>query len=232
MKENKEISRYTIPLSIGVHLIAKAPVAGWCNTRLGKKIGFQDAARLQELFIQDHLDLLNKHHLKHHIWLGLPDNTQKAPAFIKRGTPITLLNELSLLEVLQISSEAGKNQFQWNASIFLGTDSLHALEVNLSPALSALKDNKLVLGPTEDGGVYLIASPHSIHLPFQDIPWETSGVFSAFEKIISNNRIKHKILSKSRDLDNVEDLHWLKAKVLKNSRSNFKSYEFLKKLKI
>lgn len=79
----------------------------------------------------------------------------------------------------------------------------------ISKAFESLNDNDLVLGPTFDGGYYLIGIHRDTHLKrkwFQGIPWSTSTVLDDTINKLSGYKINYGLLPLLRDLDTPEDL--------------------------
>ncbi len=85
--------------------------------------------------------------------------------------------------------------------------------------------NSVVIGPSRDGGYYLIGSNVSKHEIFENINWGTDSVF---EKTISNLKksgINYDLLEEWYDIDEEEDLE-----LLKNNEETPESSNFLKNL--
>ena len=74
-------------------------------------------------------------------------------------------------------------------------------------ALGSLHDHDVVLGPTMDGGYYLIGLRTPVPELFENIPWSTGQVYALTEQKVKMLGLSLKILPELRDLDTVEDLH-------------------------
>jgi 2-phospho-L-lactate guanylyltransferase (CobY/MobA/RfbA family) len=77
-------------------------------------------------------------------------------------------------------------------------------EAQLSAAFGALETRDIVLGPSPDGGVWLIGSRAGTDLSalFETVPWRTSGVFSA----LLHNAPGAALLVALLDVDHPSDL--------------------------
>lgn len=85
---------------------------------------------------------------------------------------------------------------------------------------------KLVLGPAEDGGYYLVAMNGSNYRLFTGIRWSTKDALQDTIKKARHYSIEFKLLGPWHDIDTAEDLRYLKK-----SRSAPLSSGFLRTLK-
>ena len=94
--------------------------------------------------------------------------------------------------------------------IILGTDSPNLPLEIVDSALAKLKTDPVVLGPTEDGGYYLVGA-QGPHVPpiFTGIPWSTPQVWEATLKALSSSNTSFHTLRYWYDVDNVTDFQRL-----------------------
>ena len=77
--------------------------------------------------------------------------------------------------------------------------------------LKELQQNDLILGPSYDGGYWLIGlsekilSSH-INLPFINIKWGTQNVLQNTINNFSSTKFKYKFLDKKIDIDTIIDI--------------------------
>ncbi len=95
--------------------------------------------------------------------------------------------------------------------IFIGTDLPDLCHLDLLNTIKQLKQNDLILGPSNDGGYWLIAFSEKIfstylHLPFINIKWGTKNVLKETINNFSSKGFKYKLLNKKTDLDTISDL--------------------------
>jgi rSAM/selenodomain-associated transferase 1 len=99
--------------------------------------------------------------------------------------------------------------------VFIGTDSPDLGTEDLQAAFGALDEAGVVLGPTRDGGYYLIGFSTPLPAVFSNISWGTSEVFDQTVLRLKESSIRWQCLRESFDLDTYEDLvnfhHLLKA---------------------
>ena len=92
--------------------------------------------------------------------------------------------------------------------VLLGTDIAELKAVNLVQAFEALVENDLVIGPTADGGYWLIGLNRSAPL-FEGIDWGTGAVLGQTRALASEQGLRVKELDVLTDIDTVEDLKQL-----------------------
>ncbi|MCB1042095.1 MAG: TIGR04282 family arsenosugar biosynthesis glycosyltransferase [Acidobacteria bacterium] len=90
--------------------------------------------------------------------------------------------------------------------IIVGSDCLGFDEETLSTWFSHLDQRDLLLGPTADGGYYLIGMSRNHPGVFHNIPWSTDGVMTATLNRIEDLGLSYWMLEERFDLDTLEDL--------------------------
>ena len=95
--------------------------------------------------------------------------------------------------------------------IFIGTDLPDLCHQDLLNTLRDLKQNDLILGPSNDGGYWLIGlserliSTH-LYLPFIKIKWGTENVLQNTIDNFAYTEMKFKFLDKKIDIDTIIDI--------------------------
>ena len=89
--------------------------------------------------------------------------------------------------------------------VLLGTDIPELKTDHLREAFSALKDKDLVLGPSTDGGYWLMGLRRPLDL-FRGIDWGTGKVLEQTLTLDNGDGLTVFQLELLRDLDTVEDL--------------------------
>jgi rSAM/selenodomain-associated transferase 1 len=99
---------------------------------------------------------------------------------------------------------------KWNEGfrklVFIGTDSPVLRIEDLQAAFQWLDENDVVVGPSKDGGYYLIGFSALLPVLFSGISWGTSEVFRQTVQRLELNSIRWQRLPESFDLDTYEDL--------------------------
>lgn len=89
--------------------------------------------------------------------------------------------------------------------VMIGSDCYDLKTHDLKEAFDKLRDSDLVLGPSSDGGYYLIGLKEAIPSFFRDINWGTSTVFNETMKIANKQSFDVSVLSERNDLDDLSD---------------------------
>ena len=78
-------------------------------------------------------------------------------------------------------------------------------------SFNSLQLNDVVIGPSKDGGYYLIGFKKESFNPliFQDIKWGTENVFEDTMQIVKNSKSTINVLPEWYDIDSIDDLHEL-----------------------
>jgi glycosyltransferase A (GT-A) superfamily protein (DUF2064 family) len=90
--------------------------------------------------------------------------------------------------------------------VIVGTDSPWMGRERIARALRLLDKAEVVIGPSEDGGYYLVAARKVIPKMFEGIRWGTSEVLPKTVKALRATRTKFRLLRSDFDLDRPEDL--------------------------
>jgi len=105
-----------------------------------------------------------------------------------------------------------KKSFQRKRNIILvGTDLPNFCHMDLLDTLTKLEKNDLILGPSNDGGYWLIAFSKrllstDLYLPFINIKWGSQDVLKQTINNISSIDLKYDFLQRKIDIDTIEDI--------------------------
>ena len=97
--------------------------------------------------------------------------------------------------------------------VVIGTDVPACGHEHVKTALRALDHHDVVLGPTHDGGYYLIALDRPRPALFQSIPWSTPSVLPATAERAGVLGLTVLILDPLRDVDTLEDVRAERARL-------------------
>ena len=201
-----------------VIVFAKNPMPNQVKTRLIPNLSPEQAATLYTAFLTDGCDTLAK----------LPDVD-----LIIAYTPAKARSDLQrligddALYIPQIGAGLGErltSATQWAAEhrytqiLLVGSDSPTLPITYVSKALTLLDSRDIVLGPSTDGGYYLIGfSVETVETTvpyiFKDIAWSTANVFQQTVARICSRKATLGILPPWYDIDTAEDLAFLHAHI-------------------
>ncbi len=191
-------------------IMAKYPTVGMIKTRLGESFNPEKVAQLYLCFLKDTVEKVNG--------LGVPVFIHYTPDDKKEYFERLFGNNLNYLP--QMGDDLGERLYNGFKKIFgQGYDSAIALasdipdlpEAILDESLKKLTEYNSVIGPSFDGGYYLIGlrkDSASKNL-FQGIAWSTETVFNETMKKIKQGKISCHALTPWGDVDQVSDLERL-----------------------
>ncbi len=109
--------------------------------------------------------------------------------------------------------------------LLLGTDSPNVPLAYLQRALKLLETRRLILGPTDDGGYYLVGARGQVPPIFKDMPWSTPELWSATLRRLEASRwqcnVDYEFLPPWYDIDTIHDLKHLHRDLLgETAKSN------------
>ncbi len=185
----------------------KNPQKGNVKTRLASAMGDEKAVKLYKRFLLEMLSTLNRgtflfylcfypehslKDLKH--WLGdhylyTPQNGENLGERMKNGFAEAFA--MSFKRVVLIGSDIPDLPLEF-----------------IEEAFTSLKENDVVIGPSIDGGYYLIGFRDKSFSPqvFEGIPWGKETVFEKTMKLLEREGKTVHTLQPWRDIDTIKDL--------------------------
>jgi rSAM/selenodomain-associated transferase 1 len=89
--------------------------------------------------------------------------------------------------------------------ILIGTDIPHLTTNILEESILLLKNTDVVLGPSDDGGYYLIGMKKTNDYLFQNMTWSIDTVLSESIQRINMNNMTYNLLKTLSDIDTADD---------------------------
>ncbi|MCA3357642.1 MAG: TIGR04282 family arsenosugar biosynthesis glycosyltransferase [Roseomonas sp.] len=202
--------------SIAIALVCKTPAIGRGKSRLWPLLGQVRTAQLSACFIRDIAETL----------AALPASLSRQcyALFSPAGTEAALRELLTpdwelipreaddVGQVLEISLESLLKAGH-EGVIFMNSDSPSLPGVLIEEAMNALRadGDRVVLGPSLDGGYYLIGLKHFHRDLFRNVAWSTPAVLSTTCERAAQIGLRVHLLHEWYDVDMAEDLQRLKA---------------------
>ena len=206
----------------GLILFAKYPQPGKIKTRLAAKIGDAQALELYKRFLADKRTLFD--HLSCARMINYAPNTKTAADYFAH-----LFSRDSVMWP-QHGDDLGERMnnaffygFEQNVErlLLVGSDSPQLSARIVHQAFDLLKENDVVLGPSTDGGYYLIGFSKAAFTPaaFQQIEWSTAQVLIQTIKALATVGRSIGFLPALTDVDVIEDVRGLMAEAPKTLQS-------------
>ena len=192
---------------------------GRCKTRLSKDIGKVNSAKVQSLMTKHTISVVKFLEKKGLIYNSL------AISGLGLNNSRRWSNKLGIkkfnLQGRGCLGERMKRQILINKKfcihkkikniIFIGTDLPDLCHLDLLNAINKLQQNDLVLGPSNDGGYWLIALSEKIlsthmHLPFIKVRWSKENVLQNTIDNLDSLKFKYDFLNQKIDIDTLADI--------------------------
>ena len=118
----------------------------------------------------------------------------------------------------------------FRSAVIIGSDSPDISQKMIEDAFHALESHDAVIGPTWDGGYYLIGfSRNSLSRSFfENMTWSTDSVYAETIRKFDQEGISFHVLPRWRDIDTVNDLKALLKDCEHSDFSKSKTVKFLK----
>ncbi len=194
-------------MSTALIIFAKAPIPGEVKTRLCPPLDHEEAASLHGSLV---LDAIERTKGLQGISLYVAGTPDLAHPFFK-----VLEGRYGARLLLQRGPDLGarmrqamQDAFDQGAAdvLLTGTDLPTLPRNNLVEALKLIKSYDVVLGPTADGGYYLIGLRKMAPALFDGIAWSQASVFAETKKKIESAGLLLGLLPECRDVDTLDDL--------------------------
>jgi uncharacterized protein len=193
-------------------VVAKLPIPGQTKTRLCPPLSHAQAADLYECFLRDTLDIMRKVHDVQCVIGFLPEDAGDYFQQLAPDMNLTCQSGESLGERLDhLLTDALVKGSQ--RAVVMDSDSPTLPSEYISQALDQLADADVVLGPTQDGGYYLIGlkqpQPHllrQVQMSTSHVLADTLGLAKATGLVVS-------LLPTWYDIDTIDDLFQLDGEI-------------------
>ena len=199
--------------------MAKWHAFGRCKTRLSKDIGKINSAKVQSVMTKHTISVANSLQKTKLIDIsiaisGLGEKNCRRWSKELGIQKFNLQGKGCLGEKMKrqiIINKKFCTQNNIKNIIFIGTDLPDLCHQDLLNAQRKLQQNDLVLGPSNDGGYWLIGLSEKImsthlYLPFINIKWGTENVLQNTIDNFAPNKLKYKFLDKKIDIDTIFDI--------------------------
>lgn len=192
-----------MPSQIPLVLFAKAPQAGLVKTRLHSHCSPEQAAEIAKILLQQTIEKIHAH-WPGEVVLSVWPNQQDP--YLQQ-----LAKRYQLAMTTQASGDLGEkmaatfDRFGYPAAI-IGSDAPHVLDDSLIKAHQLLESGANVIGPSEDGGYYLIGLQQVSPVLFTDVAWGEDTVLATTLDRSQQQNSKIEQLAWLNDVDTWADL--------------------------
>ena len=205
--------------SCAIAVMAKAPRTGDAKTRLVPPLSASQAAALSACFIRDateNIAAAAQHApIDGYIAYSPADAAAEFTSLVADRTKLLPSRHPGLAASLRDAANDLLNA-GYGAVCLINSDSPTLPTARLVDAARKLAapGDRVVLGPAEDGGYYLIGLKHAHHRLFEDIAWSTPLVFAQTAERARELRVETTVLPMWYDVDDLASLHRLNTELL------------------
>lgn len=209
-------------------IFVKYPSPGSVKTRLAESIGEKKAALLYRTFVETVISRTDCKYFKRVVFYAPPGKGREIEEWL--GEELEMYSQRGgdlgerLANAFQLLFKNGAQRV-----VTIGTDSPLIDKEIVREAFELLKTKQCVIGPSLDGGYYLLGLSKPCKDIFMNIEWGTEKVFLQTLKIIEMLGLPCGILEKHFDVDSLDDLILLKRELGKDSRMNSGDFSALRK---
>ena len=191
-------------------LFCKWPEPGQVKTRLAATVGDEKAASVYRSLLYSTLASVQLSKTDADCWIYFaPANAENSFRNMLNGTFHYAPQCEGDLGQRMLDSFLQSKKLGYAQVLIVGTDCPDVRACHIDQAFAALSDHDLVLGPTDDGGYYLIGANEPQPDLFRDIKWSTDSVYAETQKRVDHLGLRCARLEGLRDVDTEEDVRAL-----------------------
>ena len=186
-------------------IFVKYPQAGFVKTRLAKDIGKEEAVLLYRRFVEIILKRTDDMSFNRFIFYSPARKGRQIQKWLGYGLTTFAQKGNNLGERL---SNAVGSTFRKGSKkvVVIGSDSPTIDKKIILKAFKELENKDCVIGPSLDGGYYLLGLSSFNREIFKDISWSTNKVFKQTINKLKKLRLRFNLLEQLSDVDNLKDL--------------------------
>jgi rSAM/selenodomain-associated transferase 1 len=185
----------------------KNPEKGKVKTRLASTVGDEIAVKQYRRFLLEMLSTLNRGTFLFYLCFQPEDSLNDLKRWLGD-------DYLYIPQQGEDLGEKMKNGFidafamNFKRVVLIGSDIPELPLEFIEEAFTSLRDKDVVIGPSFDGGYYLIGfkDKNFSHRLFKGIPWSTKRVFEETMKVLKQEGLTVHTLQPLRDIDTIDDL--------------------------
>jgi len=185
-------------------VFVKNPVPGKVKTRLAREIGIKNALRIYQKLLNHTLKIILPLSQDVVIYYSddiIIDDMWAGRRFLKeKQTGIDLGDKMS---------NAFKDCFSkgYKKICIIGSDNLEIITEIIEHAFHELNDTDIVIGPSSDGGYYLVGMKAQYSEIFKNKSWSTSRVLEETVNELKDQSLSYSLLKTLNDIDTYSDTY-------------------------
>lgn len=199
-------------------VFVRYPEPGRVKTRLAATVGDAVAADVYRAFVEDILEVCHSTSNPMTVMVSEEEDLERTRRWLLEVLGGGFVCEAQQGQDLgERMSRAFEGVFErgFEQAILIGSDIPDLPADIIRKGFDALGSKDVVIGPSRDGGYYLIGFRSAGFRPavFDGVEWSTSSVFSRTRVLLAQNRLSFEILPQWDDVDTFNDLERLLDRV-------------------
>lgn len=203
-------------------IFIKNPERGKVKTRLAQTVGDEKAYQTYLKLLDHTIEVADQVQAKKQIWYssyidesdGLGE--QPSDGSVRSSSVRSEGSNFYFEKKLQQGDDLGERMSRafhlgfkegFEKILIIGSDCLAITAGIIEDGFNQLDVHDVVVGPSEDGGYYLIGSKQFIPELFQSIPWSTERVYPETIRAVEEQNLQYGVLPTLNDIDTEEDLN-------------------------
>lgn len=184
-------------------IFVKNPEKGTVKTRLAKTVGDDRAYQTYLKLLKLTIDVAGHVKAKKQIWYS--SFVDESDGFGGSDFEKRLQKGENLGERM-LNAFQGAFDEQFEKVVIIGSDCPDISPEIVEDAFAELDKEDVVIGPSEDGGYYLLGLRKLVPEVFRDISWSTESVYPETVQVLKNKDMSFGKLPTLNDIDTEEDL--------------------------
>jgi len=201
-------------------LFAKFWQPGTVKTRLAASIGEESACELYRVFLFHLVKRLRNLADQRTVVFSPPDREsefrksilpdwnlcQQSPGDLGARMQSFFCEQFEIAAKLNTGNDSAASKI-----VIIGADCPQIDSHRIQSAFELLEKAPVVIGPSTDGGYYLIGMKQECSDVFANIEWSTDTVFSSTVELLNDRNVEFQVLPPLTDVDDLSDLMALKS---------------------
>lgn len=184
-------------------IFVKNPVSGKVKTRLGSSIGSTNALLVYKKLLAHTREVASQVETTRQVWYS--SMIDHRDSWNKERFDKKLQSGSDLGERMSVAFQKAFEDGYENV-VIIGSDCADITSRHIKDAFHALNTNDAVIGPSKDGGYYLLGVSKYTPDIFKGISWSTQEVFEQTVSRFEHLGLSYSVLDVLNDIDTIEDL--------------------------
>lgn len=183
-------------------IFARNPVRGKVKTRLAATMGDDKALSIYQSLLEYTVQITQQLPCDRYVFYadGISNNdVWSDDLYLKKNQEGNDLGQ-RMLHAFDTLFQQGYQKI-----IIIGTDCFELSSTILLDAFTALDEKEVVIGPSEDGGYYLLGIRQFFPFLFEEKAWSTNTVYSSTVQQLAIQNIRYDTLPILNDIDTEDD---------------------------